>query len=108
MSARAIAPIVGASQKTVDRDVRESNDSPAPLDAIGRDVAEAAAATEPPPVDADPDTGEVIEQEPPFPGPVRPSKTLGGRERAHVATGHQERPLSLAASHDLVMMSWQS
>lgn len=31
MSTRAIAPIVGASQKTVDRDVRESNDSPAPV-----------------------------------------------------------------------------
>lgn len=29
MSTRAIAPIVGVSQKTVDRDVRESNDSPA-------------------------------------------------------------------------------
>lgn len=31
MSTRAIAPIVGASQKTVDRDIRgESFDSPAP------------------------------------------------------------------------------
>jgi len=31
LSTRAIAPIVGVSQKTVDRDVRESFDSPAPV-----------------------------------------------------------------------------
>lgn len=45
LSTRAIAPIVGVSQKTIDRDVRESFDSPAPE----------------PEVEADLVTGEVIE-----------------------------------------------
>lgn len=41
MSTRAIAPIVGASQKTVDRDIRdsptESNDSDEPRAVLGND-----------------------------------------------------------------------
>jgi len=61
LSTRAIAPVVGVSQKTVDRDVRdsgESNDSPE-LDAIDRDVAEAEAALRP--SVANPMTGEVLD-----------------------------------------------
>lgn len=53
MSTRAIAPVVGASQKTVDRDVRtiagESSDSPAPVPTFDPTPA------------WDPTTGEVVE-----------------------------------------------
>jgi len=50
MSTRAIAPILGVSQKTIDRDVRESFDSPAPEPHRVVEV-----------ITADADTGEVIE-----------------------------------------------
>lgn len=71
LSTRAIAPIVGASQKTVDRDIRgESNDSPAePVHTVDT-PADPEPEFDPTPVlppreddwiAADPNTGEVID-----------------------------------------------
>jgi hypothetical protein len=52
MSTRAIAPVVGASQKTVDRDLRESDDSPEPRNVTGLD---GKSYTAPAPADPDPE-----------------------------------------------------
>ena len=59
MSTRAIAPIVGVSQKTVDRDVRESNDSP--VEPVTEPAPDSYWSPETSFVGAHPITGEILD-----------------------------------------------
>ena len=78
MSSRAIAPIVGATDRTVRNDISGGKHfPPTPLDAIDRDAAEAIAATEPPPVDADPLTPGKSSRPTPSRGTCKVLKSAG-------------------------------